>query len=101
LMFNYSSSFRWSKSRSRLRFKEIASRGYKLIIVSMGALHAEMTSVYRFARALLERQEEAQWELEQMEEGLPTADHHSLVGIERYRAIEREFLPEDVLREMY
>jgi isocitrate lyase len=101
LMFNYSSSFRWSKSRSRLRFKEIASRGYKLIIVSMGALHAEMMSVYRFARALLERQEEAQWELEQMEEGLPTADHHSLVGIERYRAIEREFLPEDLLREMY
>jgi isocitrate lyase len=36
-----------------------------------------------------------------MEEGLPTADHHSLVGIERYRLIEREFLPEDVLGEMY
>jgi isocitrate lyase len=100
-MFNYSSSFRWSKSSSRLRFREIASRGYKLIIVSMGALHAEIMSVYRFTKALLERQEEAQWELEQMEEGLPTADHHSLVGIERYRAIEREFLPEDVLREMY
>ncbi|MCS7117412.1 MAG: isocitrate lyase/PEP mutase family protein [Thaumarchaeota archaeon] len=101
LVFNYSSSFRWTKARRPLRFSDIASRGYRLIIVSMGALHAEMMSVYRFAKALAERQEEAQWDLERQEEGLPTADHHTLVGIEGYRRIEEEFLPPDQLREMY
>ncbi|MEN3047704.1 MAG: isocitrate lyase/PEP mutase family protein [Candidatus Caldarchaeales archaeon] len=101
LVFNYSSSFRWTEAARPLRFSEIASRGYKLIIVSMGALHAEMMAVYRFARALAERQEEAQWELELQEKGLPTADHHSLVGLERYRRLEEDFLPAEQLKEMY
>ncbi|MCS7095299.1 MAG: isocitrate lyase/PEP mutase family protein [Thaumarchaeota archaeon] len=101
LVFNYSSSFRWTEAKKPLRFSEIASSGYKLIIVSMGALHAEMMSVYRFAKALAERQEEAQWDLEHQEKDLPTANHHAIVRIDDYRRLEERFLPVDQLKEMY
>ena len=101
LVFNYSSSFKWGRSRHRLTFDRIASMGYKLIIVSMGAVHAEMYAVYNFLQDLLKNREEAQWRLEELKAGHPTESHHRIGDIEDFKRLEEEFLPPTVNRERY
>ena len=101
LVFNYSSSFKWSKSRHRLTFEQIAGMGYKLIIVSMGAIHAEMYAVWNFLEDLLNNREKAQWRLEELKEGHPTESHHSIGEFETFKKLEEEYLPPSILEERY
>lgn len=101
LLFNYSSSFKWSKSERKLRFKDVADMGYKLLLVSMGGLQAELVSVWRYLKGLIEELEEAHWRLESELEGTPFENLHEFAGIRRYAELERLFLPSGELRERY
>jgi len=101
LLFNYSSSFRWSKSRYRLRFRDIAGMGYRLLLVSMGGLQAELVHVWRYFKGLVEDMEEAHWRLESELESTPFENLHEFVGISRYAELERLYLPSSELRERY
>jgi isocitrate lyase len=92
LLFNYSSSFKWSQSRRRLRFTDIAKLGYKIIIVSMGALQAELLYVWSYLRDLAEKEEEAQWRLEGELMGTPFENLHRFVDIDRYMELEAQYL---------
>jgi isocitrate lyase len=101
LVFNYSSSFRWSRSQHRLTFDKIAAMGYKLIIVSMGAIHAEMYAVYNFLEDLIKNKEQAQWRLEEMKIGHPTENHHKIGDFDTFKKLEEEFLPQEIYQEKY
>ncbi|MEM1922962.1 MAG: isocitrate lyase/PEP mutase family protein [Nitrososphaerota archaeon] len=101
LVFNYSSSFKWSRSASRLRFKDLANMGYKLVLVSMGALQAELLYVWRYLRSLAEEGEVAHWRLEEELEGTPFENLHEFVGLSRYAELERLYLPGEELKERY
>lgn len=101
LMYNYSSSFKWSRSKHRLTFKEIADMGYKFIIVSMGAIHAEMYSVWNFLDRLKRTEQDAQFEQEHILEGHPTQDHHKVGDLEQFKKWEEEYLPLESLRTKY
>ncbi|MEM4297788.1 MAG: isocitrate lyase/PEP mutase family protein [Nitrososphaerota archaeon] len=101
LVFNYSSSFKWSRSRHRLTFERIAGVGYKLIIVSMGAIHAEMYAVWNFLDDLLKKKEEAQWRLEELKTGHPTENHHTVGEFEKFKKLEEEYLLPSILEERY
>lgn len=93
LLFNYSSSFKWSKSRHKLTFGEIAEMGYKVIFVSMGAIHAEMYAVWNFMKDLSQNQQGAQFHLEKMKEGHPTENHHLVGNFEEFKEWEERYLP--------
>jgi isocitrate lyase len=101
LVFNYSSSFKWSKSQHRLTFERIAGMGYKLILVSMGAIHAEMYSVWNFLEDLHRNREKAQWRLEELKEGHPTESHHKIGEFDVFKKLEEEYLPPSILEEKY
>ncbi len=101
LLFNYSSSFKWSASSRKLRFSEIAQMGYRIILVSMGALQAELLHVWRYMRDLAENLEEAQWRLEGELNGTPFENLHKLVDIERYMELEKNYLPSREIEERY
>ncbi|AFA39684.1 PEP phosphonomutase-related enzyme [Pyrobaculum oguniense TE7] len=93
LAFNYSSSFRWHKSRVPIRFKWLAELGYKYIFITLGALHAETYAVYNFVKDLATRQEEALWELQKLKEGHPTESHHKLGDFDYFKELEVTFYP--------
>lgn len=101
LVFNYSSSFKWSRSRHKLTFKQLAEMGYRYIFVSLGALHAETYAVWNFMEDLARNQERAQWRLEELKAGHPTENHHALGDFEYYKAIEEVYLPPELGREKY
>jgi len=101
LLFNYSSSFRWSRSLRRLRFKDIEEMGYKIIIVSMGALQAELIAVWRYLRGLATGSEEAHWSLESEMVGTPFENLHEFAGLDRFAELERMYLPSRELGERY
>lgn len=101
LMFNYSSSFNWSNSKNRLTFKQIAEMGYKLIVISLGATHAEMFSMWNFANDLKEHQEKAQFRLESTIAGHPTENHHRLGDFEHFQKLEETYLPKDLVKKKY
>ncbi len=93
LLFNYSSSFKWSRSKHKLTFKEIGDMGYKAIVVSLGTVHAEMYAVWNFMSDLALNQQEAQFRLEKMKEGHPTENHHKVGDFEQFKKWEEEYLP--------
>lgn len=101
LLFNYSSSFRWSESKLKLRFRDISAMGYRLILVSMGVLQAELVSVWGYLRGLAEQMEEAHWRLEAQLKGTVFENLHEFVKLSRYAELERLFLPEKELKERY
>lgn len=93
LFFNYSSSFAWTAQQDPLRFPELAGLGYRLIVVGLGSIHAAMRGQWDFLRALRQSGHQAQLDLERQLAGHPTADHHALGEVERYRALEQRFSP--------
>ncbi|MCS7145538.1 MAG: isocitrate lyase/PEP mutase family protein [Nitrososphaerota archaeon] len=101
LLFNYSSSFKWSKSSRRLRFRELSAKGYRIVLVSMGALQAELLSVWKYLKSLACEEEEAQWRLEAELEATPFENLHEFVGLSRYAELERLYLPGGELKERY
>jgi len=101
LVFNYSSSFKWSESRRRLTFRELGTMGYKLILVSLGGIHAAMYAVWNFFDDLKNSQEKAQFRLEEMKRGHPTEDHHRMGDFDYFKRIEEQFLPPETVKQRY
>jgi isocitrate lyase len=91
LFFNYSSSFDWTSETDPLDFPELAAMGYRVIVVGLGSIHAAMHAVWEFMSELGERGHEAQIALQRRLRGHPTADHHAMGDMERYRALERRY----------
>jgi hypothetical protein len=67
----------------------------------MGAIHAEMYSVWNFLEDLHRNREKAQWRLEELKEGHPTESHHKIGEFDVFKKLEEEYLPPSILEEKY
>ena len=92
LVFNYSSSLKWGSSRNRVSFQQLAEMGYKVILVSMGCVHAAMHAVWDFMADLQENAEQAQFRQEEAIKGHPTEDHHAMGNIALYEKLTRDYV---------
>jgi isocitrate lyase len=94
LAFNYSSSFAWSEEEDPLTFAELGDLGYEYIFITLYALHSGAHAVYEDMKAIAERDEEAQFDLEGRYLGHETESHHELSFVSRFQDIEARFDPE-------
>ncbi|MEF8780395.1 MAG: isocitrate lyase [Haloferacaceae archaeon] len=94
LAFNYSSSFAWSEQEDPLSFEELGEMGYRYIFITLFGLHSGGHAVYEDFRNLVERDEEAQFDLEERYFGHETESHHELSFVPRYQDAEARFDPE-------
>ena len=92
LVFNYSSSLNWGRSKNRVSFSQLSDMGYKVILVSMGCVHAAMHAVWDFMADLKDNGEEAQFRLEDTVRGHPTEDHHAMGNIALYEELTRDYV---------
>ena len=92
LVFNYSSSLKWGTSENRITFRQLADMGYKVILVSMGCVHATMHANWEFMSDLKGNGEEAQFRLEDLVRGHPTEDHHAMGNIALYEKLTDDFV---------
>ena len=92
LLFNYSSSFKWSKAPA-LRFKELGEMGYKLIIVSLATLRPTMKAVWDHMQDLKQNEDVAVREFEKSLEGHFTEDFHEFAGFSEVKRLENTYLP--------
>ena len=92
LVFNYSSSLNWGRSKNRVSFSQLSDMGYKVILVSMGCVHAAMHAVWDFMADLKDNGEEAQFRLEDTVRGHPTEDHHAMGNIALYEEFTRDYV---------
>ena len=92
LVFNYSSSLNWGRSKNRVSFSQLSEMGYKVILVSMGCVHAAMHAVWDFMADLKDNGEEAQFRLEDTVRGHPTEDHHAMGNIALYEEFTRDYV---------
>ena len=92
LVFNYSSSLKWGRSKNRVSFSQLSDMGYKVILVSMGCVHAAMHAVWDFMADLKDNGEEAQFRLEDTVRGHPTEDHHAMGNIALYEELTRDYV---------
>ena len=92
LVFNYSSSLKWGRSKNRVSFSQLSDMGYKVILVSMGCVHAAMHAVWDFMADLKDNGEEAQFRLEDTVRGHPTEDHHAMGNIALYEKLTQDYV---------
>lgn len=92
LVFNYSSSLKWGSSRNRVSFRQLSDMGYKVILVSMGCVHAAMHAVWDFMADLQENGEQAQFRQEEAIKGHPTEDHHAMGNIALYEKLTQDYV---------
>ena len=92
LVFNYSSSLKWGASDNRVSFRQLSDMGYKVILVSMGCVHAAMHAVWDFMADLKENGEQAQFRQEEAIKGHPTEDHHAMGNIALYEKLTRDYV---------
>ena len=92
LVFNYSSSLNWGRSKNRVSFSQLSDMGYKVILVSMGCVHAAMHAVWDFMADLKDNCEEAQFRLEDTVRGHPTEDHHAMGNIALYEKLTQDYV---------
>lgn len=92
LLFNYSSSLKWGNSKNRVSFQQLAEMGYKVILISMGCVHAAMYAVWEFMADLRENAEQAQFRQEQVVKGHPTEDHHAMGNIALYEKLTQDYV---------
>ena len=92
LVFNYSSSLKWGRSKNRVSFSQLSDMGYKVILVSMGCVHAAMHAVWDFMADLKDNGEEAQFRLEDTVRGHPTEDHHAMGNIALYQKLTQDYV---------
>ena len=92
LVFNYSSSLKWGRSKNRVSFGQLSDMGYKVILVSMGCVHAAMHAVWDFMADLKDNGEEAQFRLEDTVRGHPTEDHHAMGNIALYEKLTQDYV---------
>ena len=92
LVFNYSSSLKWGSSRNRVSFRQLSEMGYKVILVSMGCVHAAMQAVWDFMADLHDNAEQAQFRQEEIIKGHPTEDHHAMGNIALYERLTRDYV---------
>ena len=93
LAFNYSSSMAWSQEDDPLTWAELGELGYKYIFVTLFALHSGAYHVYEDLRNAAERDERAQFDLEERYLGHETESHHALSFVDHYQDIESRFDP--------
>jgi len=94
LAFNYSSSFRWSADANPFLFRELGELGYKFIFITLYAAHAGMYAVWNAMEDLVKNHEQAQWTLERMKAGHPTESHHVMARVERFKELEKRYIPD-------
>ena len=92
LAFNYSSSLKWGSSNNQVSFRQLADMGYKVILVSMGCVHAAMQAVWDFMADLQENAEQAQFRQEEAIKGHPTEDHHAMGNIALYEKLTLDYV---------
>ena len=92
LVFNYSSSLNWGRSKNRVSFSQLSDMGYKVILVSMGCVHAAMHAAWDFMADLKNNGEEAQFRLEDTVRGHPTEDHHAMGNIALYEKLTQDYV---------
>jgi isocitrate lyase len=93
LAFNYSSSFRWSSDPDPFQFRELGQLGYRFIFITLYAAHAGMFAVWNAMEDLVKNQETAQWTLERLKAGHPTESHHVMARVERFKELEKRYIP--------
>ncbi len=93
LAFNYSSSFRWSADANPFLFRELGDLGYRFIFITLYAAHAGMYAVWNAMEDLVKNQEQAQWTLEKTKAGHPTESHHVMARVERFKELEKLYIP--------
>jgi isocitrate lyase len=91
LAFNYSSSFAWSEADDPLTFEELGDLGYEYIFITLYGLHSGAHAAFEDFRRIAERDEEAQFDLEDRYLGHPTESHHELSFVDRYQDVEMRF----------
>ncbi|PSP67526.1 isocitrate lyase [Halobacteriales archaeon QS_1_69_70] len=94
LAFNYSSSFAWSEEADPLTFRELGDLGYQYIFITLYALHSGAHAVYEDLKAIAERDEAAQFDLEGRYLDHETESHHELSFVSRFQDIEARYDPE-------
>lgn len=99
LFFNYSQSFDWTNSK--LTFRDLASMGYKVIILALACMRVSLQAVWDFAEDLKKREDEAEKDFQRKMKGHPTSDFNKFVGISRFRAKEDAFCPQEEVRKKY
>ena len=92
LVFNYSSSLKWGTSKNRISFRQLSDMGYKVILVSMGCVHAAMKASWDFMADLRENAEQAQFRQEEAIKGHPTENHHAMGNIALYEKLTRDYV---------
>jgi isocitrate lyase len=93
LAFNYSSSFRWHADPQPLTFRELGALGYRFIFITLYAAHAAMFGVWNAMEELVQKEAEAQWHLERVKVGHPTESHHVMARVERFKELEKRYIP--------
>jgi isocitrate lyase len=99
LFFNYSSSLDWSDSK--LTFSDLASMGYKVIIVSLACMRVSLQAVWDFAHDMIKQKDQTVKEFERNLKGHPTYNFHQFAGIAKIRENEDLFLPKEETRKKY
>ena len=92
LVFNYSASLKWGTSENRVSFRQLSDMGYRVILVSMGCVHAAMKASWDFMADLRENAEQAQFRQEAAIKGHPTEDHHAMGNIALYEELTRDYV---------
>jgi isocitrate lyase len=93
LSFNYSSSFRWHQDPNPLTFAELGALGYKFIFITLYAAHAGMYATWNAMEDLVNKQEQAQWQLERTKLGHPTESHHVMARVSHFQELEKRYIP--------
>lgn len=95
LAFNYSPSLPWTKTpiAERVVFADLTQMGYKFIFVTIADFHAHTIASYEYAKRFREVGAQALWEMLEGKREHPTEDHQALMRVEKWQALEREFVP--------
>ena len=99
LFFNYSSSLDWSDSK--LTFSDLATMGYRVIIVSMACLRVSLQAVWDYAHDMIKQKDQAVKSLERKLKGHPTCNFHQFAGFAKIKEKEVLFLPGEDIKKKY
>ena len=99
LFFNFSSSFDWSDSK--LMFSDLASMGYKMIIISMACMRVSLQAVWVYAQNIIKRKDQAEKDFEQKLKSRPTSNLNHFSGFPKIKEKGPAFLPMEEVRRKY
>src|SRR5258706_4660527 len=83
--FNYSSSFKWFKDETPLRFAELGEMGIRFLFITLGAQHATSHGLSFLLQEMKEGEEKGYINLQRKEwvpgEDFPSKSHHFFSGV--------------------